>query len=138
MQALIDFEGWRKWRGFEDRSDQTPTNTGSGEKSESTASGNDIDKMGIGRLNDSSLVQRRAAASAAAKANLTSDDYVSKGPVHVKSAVPASLSAGSGGAEESQSSNSASTIVASGQSPTLSSGRESRRGSVPVVVPGRK
>lgn len=71
---------------------------------------------------------------------MTSGDYVSSGPVSVKSAVPASLTTGNSGSGKSPSTNSTSTIVASGRSTASAMGgfRDSRRGSVPVIVPGRK
>lgn len=123
-----------------DQTNKSTTNADSADKTGPTNGHDNIDKMGVDRLNDSALAQRRAAASTAAKANLTSDDYVTKGPVDVKSAVPASIGSESGGGGNSPSTNSTSTIIASGRSPAANSGsgfRESRRGSVPIV-PGRK
>lgn len=39
MQALIDFEGWRKWRGFmDDQSDSSKPASGSGSNSDGRSS----------------------------------------------------------------------------------------------------
>ncbi|KAK2761133.1 ssk1 response regulator receiver [Arachnomyces sp. PD_36] len=141
MQALIDFEGWRKWRGFADQTNQPTDNNESMDASDSRSV---IERAGKDPLGESALAQRRAVTSKASRAEMTSDDYVGAGPVNVKSAVPAGLASSSGAPSSGgsgPSTNSGSTIVAGGRSPVISNGgglREVRRGSVPVIVPGRK